>query len=65
MTTAKPYSITILWGDDAQPEEGPQTYSFKTKAELEAFKLGADEAIGWGDYAVWPEGEEFAKRVRA
>jgi hypothetical protein len=46
---------TILWGET--PEDGQKaiTYTFKTKAELEAFKFGVSEMDGW---LGWDEVEE-------
>jgi len=51
--------ITILWGET--PEDGQEaiTYKFKTKAELEAFKLGRDEMNGWYDWEEVEEGYVF------
>lgn len=46
------YNVTINWGDEG---ENPQTYSFKTLAEIEAFRLGIYEAQGWDDYSVADE----------
>ena len=44
------HKITILWGEC--PEDGQEavTYSFDTKAELDAFELGVAEMDGWLGY---------------
>ena len=44
------HKITILWGEC--PEDGQEavTYSFATKAELDAFELGVAEMDGWLGY---------------
>ena len=44
------HKITILWG--RSPEDGQEavTYSFATKAELDAFELGVSEMDGWMGY---------------
>jgi len=51
------HKISILWGEC--PEDGQEavTYSFDTKAELDAFELGMTEMEGWLGYdADVPEG---------
>jgi hypothetical protein len=44
------HSITILWGSDPQEGDEPKTYTFATKAELDAFMTGVAEAEGWMGY---------------
>jgi len=46
------YTATIHWGEMA---EQTQTYSFKTEAEMNAFRLGIHEAHGWNDYEIADE----------
>jgi len=42
------HSVTIKWGDHIPDDEKPvETYRFDTKAELDAFMQGVEEAIGW------------------
>ncbi len=48
----KTYEITILWGESPEDDAEPKTYSFKTKAELEAFKLGINEMDGWQGWDI-------------
>tara|TARA_R100000656_G_C3879639_1_gene114131 strand:+ start:260 stop:445 length:186 start_codon:yes stop_codon:yes gene_type:complete len=52
----KEYQISITWGTEVDGTALPETYTFKTKEELNAFRLGAAEACGWSDYNI--EGEE-------
>ena len=40
--------IQILWGDETEPD----TYTFRTKEELEGFRLGIAVACGWHDYKI-------------
>ena len=59
----KPYKVTIRWGSDnyadADPEHKPDTYTFATQAELDAFMLGATDAEGWDGFTVYEAGEEI------
>jgi hypothetical protein len=49
--TKKGHSVTIRWGKLGEPSErSKQTYSFKTKGELDAFMLGVNEMDGWMGY---------------
>jgi len=45
-------SITILWGENPEPDDEPVTYTFNTKAELAAFCDGIEAADGWLAYEV-------------
>ena len=44
------HKITILWGESPEHGQPAQTYSFATKAELDAFELGVAEMDGWLGY---------------
>jgi len=46
--------LFIIWGEN--PDHGAETtgYVFASEAEERAFLRGAEEAIGWGDFAVVP-----------
>lgn len=60
------HKITILWG--RSPEDGQEavTYSFATKAELDAFELGVSEMDGWMGYdADVPEGYVYREKEHA
>jgi len=49
-------TINIAWGDQlAEMRE----YKFYTEEEKDSFLRGANECMGWGDYAVIAEGHEF------
>jgi len=46
-------SVTILWGEEQTRKENDHcTYKFNTKAELNAFLMGVDEASGWLEYEI-------------
>ena len=47
--------VTILWGETPEDGQEAKTYTFKTKAELDAFHLGISEMDGW---LGWDEVEE-------
>ena len=49
------HKISILWGQCPEDGDKAKTYTFKTKAELEAFGLGMAEMDGW---CGWEEVEE-------
>tara|TARA_R110002050_G_scaffold68771_2_gene149019 strand:+ start:585 stop:788 length:204 start_codon:yes stop_codon:yes gene_type:complete len=51
--------ITILWGETPEDGQKAKTYTFKTKAELEAFKFGVSEMNGWYDWEEVEEGYVF------
>lgn len=51
----KKYKICILWGEAPEDKDKPTTYSFKTKAELDAFLLGISEMDGWQGYDIVSE----------
>lgn len=44
----KKITVRVLWGSD----EIPQSYSFNTQAEADAFLFGVDESNGWLSYEV-------------
>jgi hypothetical protein len=44
----KKITVRVLWGSD----EIPQSYSFNTQAEVDAFLFGVDESNGWLSYEV-------------
>jgi hypothetical protein len=45
--------LKILWGEDPDPNEAaPETYTFPTKAECDAFIFGASESLGYQDFKV-------------
>jgi hypothetical protein len=45
--------LKILWGEDPEPPfDVPETYTFPTKAECEAFLSGAHECLGYQDFKV-------------
>ena len=51
------HKISILWGECPEDGQKAVTYSFDTKAELDAFELGMTEMEGWLGYdADVPEG---------
>ena len=52
------YGCRIRWGTDPEAQAKPCSYSFATKAELEAFLLGVDESSGWLEYEVVEDGVE-------
>jgi len=39
--------VTILWGESSLGRDEPITYTFDTKAEADAFRLGVNEGVGW------------------
>lgn len=39
---------------------GLYEYTFNTEDEVKAFLLGIDEAMGWQDYHILEEGEEYS-----
>lgn len=52
------HSVSILWGQNPELDERePQTYSFGTEAELDAFLEGVDAMDGWMDYQIVEEDE--------
>lgn len=53
----KPHKVTIMWGEVPQEEDTPQTYSFGSAGELNAFLEGVNEAIGWLDFEVIEPGD--------
>ena len=46
------YQISILWLEDTL-----KTYTFKSKPELDAFRLGIAEAVECGNYQIVGEDE--------
>jgi len=46
------YPITILWGENPEPDAVPEKYSFNTLAERDAFILGIEQCDGWQGYEV-------------
>ena len=46
------FKISILWGESPEDDAEPKQYSFKTKAELEAFILGINEMDGWHGWDI-------------
>ena len=51
------HKITVLWGENPEHGQHAWTYSFATKAELDAFELGIAEMDGWLGYDdTVPEG---------
>lgn len=48
----KIHTITILWGESPEPDDKPVTYTFNTKAELQAFIDGIEACDGWMNYEV-------------
>ena len=53
--------IDIRWGEDPDMTEEPTHYTFNTAAELHAFVMGIDEAMGWQDFEVVNEGTCFER----
>ena len=51
-------AITILWGEDER-DQTEVTYHFDTSAEITAFREGAQEAMGWGDFEITYTDEEL------
>ena len=47
-TNEKQFQIEILWADETEPD----TYTFKTQAELKGFRLGIAVACGWSKYKI-------------
>jgi hypothetical protein len=47
MADLHPHRVSILWGSAPEVGDRAKTYSFATKAELDAFKLGVAEMDGW------------------
>ena len=45
------FRVRIVWGSSAEAHT-PCDYEFATKAELDAFLSGVDEAQGWLDYRI-------------
>ena len=55
------YKISILWGEDLlEDDDEPQTYSFDTEAEVDAFKLAIHVMNGMFGcpHKIVSEGEE-------
>ena len=50
--TGDKYKIRILWGESPDDGAKPTKYSFKTKAELDAFILGINEMDGWHGWEI-------------
>lgn len=46
------FTISILWGENPEPEDEPIGYVFNTQVELDAFMEGVEAAEGWFDYEV-------------
>lgn len=48
------HTVYIVWGSESTREENsnPISYCFDTKAELDAFLLGVEEANGWMEYMI-------------
>lgn len=58
------HQVTVLWGEAPDPgEENWKTYTFETKAELDAFKLGMAEMDGWAGYETFDTAEECVERI--
>ena len=55
---AKPFHITILWGEDERDQD-EQTYKFRTNAEITAFREGIQASQGWFDYEITYTDEEY------
>ena len=55
------FYITVLWGEVPEPDSKPNTYTFNTIEERDAFELGINETIGWSgyDYKTHEEPKEF------
>lgn len=60
------HKITILWGSEPHDGQEAITYSFNTKAELDAFEYGMTEMEGWLGYdADVPEGYVYREEEDA
>jgi hypothetical protein len=48
------FKASILWGSASTREDNPKpsTYHFLTQAELDAFLLGVEAAVGWMEYEL-------------
>ena len=53
------HKISILWGETPFDGQKAKTYTFKTKVELEAFKLGLSEHEGFYEWEEVKEGYVF------
>ena len=49
--------LFIIWGENPDHGAEPTGYEFDTEAEQNAFLRGAEEAIGWGDFATVPNAD--------
>jgi hypothetical protein len=47
-----PHQVHVLWGKHVEPGDRPRTFSFATEAELNAFRSGMAEAVGWMSYRI-------------
>jgi hypothetical protein len=58
------HRILVIWGSTSHHRRNPDDpiceYRFNTKAELDAFRLGMDDAVGYHEYSVVDDdGEEI------
>lgn len=54
-----PVSIMILWGESPETDDRPVTYTFKTQAELTAFREGIAAGDGWMGHDIIYTDEEL------
>lgn len=54
-------TVHVLWGGAPEEEATPDTYTFDTEAELNAFLLGIAEAEGWMGYRTGEAINEFRR----
>lgn len=45
----------VIWGENREPGDKAQTYSFDTAAEAQAFQDGAEDIVGWTTYFEVPD----------
>lgn len=53
------HAVTIRWGGYIPDDEKPvETFSFATRAELDAFMTGVASAEGWTDYEIMEDSRD-------
>lgn len=59
------HTVHVLWGEAPDPEE-PSTdvFTFDTKAELDAFRMGVAAMDGWGGYQMFDSADELEEAVQ-
>ena len=50
--------VTVRFGEGADEDCHVETYRFFTDAEVDAFRLGLCDAVGWQSYEILPKENE-------